>query len=112
MLQFKALAVTLTLLLGSTLTEVGAKAISKRHVRRDWLIIPDTIAFYIYQSVNKVSPKAAEFLAEAVQTPAILETRNFLIEKTAKLSVLTEQLVEKVSDFWKEKEKEREPAQQ
>lgn len=54
---------------------MGAKAISKRHVRRDWLIIPDSIAFYLYESVNKVSPKAGQFLAEAVQTPVILETR-------------------------------------
>ncbi|TFK04821.1 tetraspan membrane protein of hair cell stereocilia [Platysternon megacephalum] len=75
MLQSRALAVALILLLSTSLSEVGAKAISKRHVRRDWLIIPDSIAFYMYESVNKVSPKAGQFLAEAVQTPVILEIR-------------------------------------
>nr|XP_060626747.1 apovitellenin-1-like isoform X1 [Anolis sagrei ordinatus] len=75
MIPSKALTVGLLLLLGSTLSEVNGKAISKRHVRRDWLIIPDTIAFYVYESVNKVSPKTAEYLAQAVQIPFILEAR-------------------------------------
>uniref|UniRef100_A0A8D0G4T7 Apovitellenin-1 n=1 Tax=Sphenodon punctatus TaxID=8508 RepID=A0A8D0G4T7_SPHPU len=80
------------------------KVISKRHVRRDWLIIPDAIAFYLYESVNKVSPKAGQFLAEVVQTPVILDTRNFLIEKTTKISVSAEQMMEKVTGLWKKKE--------
>ncbi|XP_061484307.1 apovitellenin-1-like [Rhineura floridana] len=110
MLQSKALALTLILFLGSTLTDVGAKAISKRHIRRDWLVIPDAIAYYVYESVNKVFPKAAEVLAEAVQTPMILETRNFLIQKTAMISLLVEQLTENVSSLWQKGENE--PAQQ
>ncbi|XP_044857473.1 apovitellenin-1-like isoform X2 [Mauremys mutica] len=103
MLLSKALAVTLILLLSTSLS-VGAKAISKRHVRRDWLIIPDSIAFYMYESVNKVSPKAGQFLAEAVQTPVILEIRNFLMKETSKISVLAEQLMEKLTGLWKKKE--------
>ncbi|EMP33681.1 Apovitellenin-1 [Chelonia mydas] len=61
MLQSRALATALILLLSTGLSEVGAKAISERHVRRDWLIIPDSIAFYVYDSVNKVSPKAGKY---------------------------------------------------
>ncbi|XP_029768638.1 apovitellenin-1-like isoform X2 [Terrapene carolina triunguis] len=109
MLQSRALAVALILLLSTSLS-VGAKAISKRHVRRDWLIIPDSIAFYMYESVNKVSPKAGQFLAEAVQTPVILEIRNFLMKETSKISVLAEQLMEKLTGLWKKKEEA--PAQQ
>ncbi|XP_030408479.1 apovitellenin-1-like [Gopherus evgoodei] len=104
MLLSKALAVTLILLLSTSLSEVGAKAISKRHVRRDWLIIPDSIAFYMYESVNKVSPKAGQFLAEAAQTPVILEIRNFLVKETSEISVLAEQLMEKLRGLWKKKE--------
>ncbi|KAG6929515.1 apovitellenin 1 [Chelydra serpentina] len=104
MLQSRALAVALILLLSTSLSEVGAKAISKRHVRRDWLIIPDSIAIYMYESVNQVSPKAGQFLAEAVQTPVILEIRNFLIKETSKISVLAEQLMEKLTGLWKKKE--------
>nr|XP_023967757.1 apovitellenin-1-like isoform X2 [Chrysemys picta bellii]XP_042701484.1 apovitellenin-1-like isoform X2 [Chrysemys picta bellii]XP_042701485.1 apovitellenin-1-like isoform X2 [Chrysemys picta bellii] len=109
MLQSRALAVALILLLGTSLS-VGAKGISKRHVRRDWLIIPDSIAFYMYESVNKVSPKAGQFLAEAVQTPVIFEIRNFLMKETSKISVLAEQLMEKLTGLWKKKEEA--PAQQ
>ncbi|XP_062830837.1 apovitellenin-1 isoform X2 [Anolis carolinensis] len=104
MIPSKALTVGLLLLFGSTLSEVNGKAISKRHVRRDWLIIPDAIAFYVYESVNKVSPKTAEYLAQAVQIPFILETRNILIKETSKISVQFEELVEKVSGLWKKEE--------
>ncbi|XP_074803416.1 apovitellenin-1-like [Natator depressus] len=110
MLQSRALATALILLLSTGLSEVGAKAISKRHVRRDWLIIPDSIAFYVYESVNKVSPKAGQFLAEAVQTPVIVAYRNFLMKETSKISVLSEQLMEKLTGLWKKKEEA--PAQQ
>nr|XP_048673777.1 apovitellenin-1-like [Caretta caretta] len=110
MLQSRALAMALILLLSTSLSEVGAKAISKRHVRRDWLIIPDSMAFYVYESVNKVSPKAGQFLAEAVQTPVILEIKNFLMKETSKISVLAEQLMEKLTGLWKKKEEA--PAQQ
>ncbi|XP_074839655.1 apovitellenin-1-like [Carettochelys insculpta] len=113
MLQCKALAVALIVLLGTSLSEVGAKAIVKRHVRRDWLIIPDSIAFYMYESVNRVSPKAGQFLAKAVQIPFVLETRNFLIKETSKINVLVERLMETLTGLWKKKEeKEEVPPQQ
>ncbi|XP_034267729.1 apovitellenin-1-like [Pantherophis guttatus] len=102
MLQLKPLSLVLILLLAHMMTETEAKAISKRHVRRDWLIIPDTIAFNIFSLINEVSPKTAEYLFNAVQTPVILETRNFLIKETAKLSMLFEQLQDKISRLWKE----------
>ncbi|XP_070606130.1 apovitellenin-1-like [Erythrolamprus reginae] len=102
MLQLKPLSFALILLLAHMMTETEAKAISKRHVRRDWLVIPDTIAFNIYSFVNEVSPKAAEYLFNAVQTPVILETRNFLISKTAELSIRAEQLGEKLSQLWED----------
>ncbi|XP_026537568.1 apovitellenin-1-like [Notechis scutatus] len=102
MLQLKPLSLALILLLAHMMTETEAKAISKRHVRRDWLIIPDTIAFNIYSLVNEVSPEAAEYLFKAVQTPVILEIRNFLIKETTKLSVMAEQLGDKLSGLWKD----------
>ncbi|XP_070799914.1 apovitellenin-1-like [Pituophis catenifer annectens] len=102
MLQLKPLSLVLILLLAHMMTETEAKAISKRHVRRDWLIIPDTVAFNIFSLINEVSPKTAEYLFNAVQTPVILETRNFLIKETAKLSMLFEQLQDKISRLWKE----------
>nr|XP_056714144.1 apovitellenin-1-like [Euleptes europaea] len=109
MFQSKAVAVCLILLLGSTLTEAGAKAISKRHVRRDWLILPDAIAFYVYKAVDKMSPQTAELLAKAVQTPFILDTRNYLIKATAQITVQAEEawakVTEKVSGFWQQQEK-------
>ncbi|KAG8136769.1 hypothetical protein E2320_005327 [Naja naja] len=49
-----------------------------------------------------VSPEAAEYLFNAVQTPVILEIRNFLIKETAKLSVMAEQVGDKLSGLWKE----------
>lgn len=55
--------------------EVSTKTIEKRHVRRDWLVIPDTIAYYIYESVNKVSPTVGQFLVDAVRMPVIAEIR-------------------------------------
>uniref|UniRef100_A0A8D2LU46 Apovitellenin-1 n=1 Tax=Varanus komodoensis TaxID=61221 RepID=A0A8D2LU46_VARKO len=82
--------------------EADAKPISKRHVRRDWLIIPDTIALHLYNSLNKVSPKAAEFVVEVAKALPILEIRNFLIKETARISVLAEQLAEKARGLRKQ----------
>lgn len=39
------------------------------------MVIPDAIAAYIYESVNKISPKAGQFLMDAVQTPVVTSTR-------------------------------------
>ncbi|XP_033002450.1 apovitellenin-1-like [Lacerta agilis] len=105
MLQYKALAVTL-ILLTNTLTEVDAKATSKRHVRHDLMIIPDAIAFYVFDAVNKVSPKTAEFLYGAFQNPIILETRNFLIKTTTEINRAFQQLVENIHSLWTKEEAE------
>ncbi|XP_068016672.1 apovitellenin-1-like [Melanerpes formicivorus] len=99
MLQSRALVLALILLLGTTLPEVQSKSIFEKD-RRDWLVIPDAIAAYIYETVSKVSPKAARFLADAAQTQAVVATRTFLIRETTKLSILAEQLVEKIKNLY------------
>ncbi|XP_078512875.1 apovitellenin-1-like isoform X1 [Lissotriton helveticus] len=99
-MHFKTLAVTLILLLGTTLSGLDAKAISKRHVRRDWLIIPDAILFYTYEFINNISPKTGEVLADIAQTPILLEIRNSLIEKTAAISRGIEELQKGISSKW------------
>ncbi|XP_069493427.1 apovitellenin-1-like [Ambystoma mexicanum] len=103
----RALTVTLVLLLGTTLSGLDAKAIAKRHVRRDWLILPDAAAFYIYELVNNVSPKAGEILANIAQTPILLDIRNYLIQKTAAITRFAEDLQKEIeSQLKKEKHKE------
>ncbi|KFP78122.1 PREDICTED: apovitellenin-1-like [Apaloderma vittatum] len=99
MLQSRALVIALILLLGTTLPEVQSRSVFERD-RRDWLVIPDKVASYIYETVNKVSPKVGQFLADAAQTPAIVASRNFLIRETTKLSILAEQLIEKIKSLW------------
>lgn len=47
--------------------------------RRDWLVVPDAIAAYIYETVNKMSPRVGQFLADAAQTPAVVVTRYWKI---------------------------------
>lgn len=51
-----------------------SKSIFERD-RRDWLVIPDAIAAYIYETVNKMSPKVGQFLVDAAQTPVVVVTR-------------------------------------
>ncbi|KAM6140061.1 apovitellenin-1 [Pterocles gutturalis] len=99
MLQSRALVIALILLLGTTLPEVHSKSVFERD-RRDWLVIPDAIAAYIYETVNKMSPRVGQFLVDAAQTPVIAGTRNFLIRETTKLSILAEQLMEKIKNLW------------
>ncbi|NXP26117.1 APOV1 protein, partial [Scytalopus superciliaris] len=99
MLQSRVLVIALILLLSTTLPEVHSKSIFEKD-RRDWLIIPDAVASYVYEAVSKVSPKAGQFLADAVQTPAVVATRNFLIRETTKLSIMAEQLIEKIKNLW------------
>ncbi|NXK95689.1 APOV1 protein, partial [Formicarius rufipectus] len=79
--------------------EVHSKSIFEKD-RRDWLVIPDAVASYIYEAVKKVSPRAGQFLADAAQTPAVVTTRNFLIRETTKLSIMAEQLIEKIKNLW------------
>ncbi|XP_069723954.1 apovitellenin-1 [Phaenicophaeus curvirostris] len=99
MLQSRALVIALILLLSTTLPEVQSKYVSEKD-RRDWLVVPDAIAAYIYEAVNKVSPKVGQYLADAAQTPVVVGTRNFLIRETTKISIMAEQLMEKIKNLW------------
>ncbi|NWS76281.1 APOV1 protein, partial [Crotophaga sulcirostris] len=99
MLQSRALVIALILLLSTTLPEVQSKSVFEKD-RRDWLVIPDAIASYIYDAVNKMSPKVAQFLVDVAQTPAVVGTRNFIIRETTKISILTEQMIEKIKNLW------------
>ncbi|KFP07672.1 apovitellenin-1 [Calypte anna] len=99
MLQSRTLMIALILLLGTTFPEVHSKSVFEKD-RRDWLVIPDAIAFYIYEAVNKMSPKVGQFLADAAQTPVVVGSRNFLIKETTKLSIMAEQLMEKIKKLW------------
>ncbi|XP_035170784.1 apovitellenin-1 [Anser cygnoides] len=99
MVQSRALVIALILLLSTTVPEVHSKSIFERD-RRDWLVIPDAIAAYIYETVNKMSPRVGQFLADAAQTPVVVGTRTFLIRETTKLSLLAEQLMEKIKNLW------------
>ncbi|NXG22511.1 APOV1 protein, partial [Grallaria varia] len=99
MLQSRVLVIALILLLSTTLPEVHSKFLFEKD-RRDWLVIPDAVASYVYEAVNKVSPRAAQFLADAAQTPAVVTTRNFLIRETAKLTIMAEELILKIKNLW------------
>uniref|UniRef100_A0A8C0V543 Apovitellenin-1 n=1 Tax=Cyanistes caeruleus TaxID=156563 RepID=A0A8C0V543_CYACU len=74
MLQSRALVIALILLLSTTLPEVQSKSIFERD-RRDLLAIPETIASYFYEAVNKVSPKVSQFLLDTVQSPTVIAAR-------------------------------------
>ncbi|KAK2540929.1 hypothetical protein Q9233_000982 [Columba guinea] len=99
MLQSRALLIALILLFSTTVPEVHSKAIFEKD-RRDWMVIPDAIAAYIHEAVNKVSPRVAQLLVDAAQTQPVVVTRNFLIKETTKLSILAEQLMEKIKNLW------------
>ncbi|NXC16365.1 APOV1 protein, partial [Corythaeola cristata] len=99
MLQSRALVIALILLLSTTLPEVHSRSFIDKE-RRDWFAIPDAIAAYIYETVNKISPKVGQLLVDASQIPAVVVTRNFFIRETTKISILAEQLVEKMKNLW------------
>ncbi|XP_031408190.1 apovitellenin-1 [Meleagris gallopavo] len=99
MVQYRALVIALILLLSTTVPEVHSKSIFERD-RRDWLVIPDAVAAYIYEAVNKMSPRAGQFLVDISQTTVVSGTRNFLIRETARLTILAEQLMEKIKNLW------------
>ncbi|XP_073433243.1 apovitellenin-1-like [Dendrobates tinctorius] len=86
--------------------EVEGKEVSKRHVRRDWLIIPDAVAFYVYVAVNKVSPEAGKSLMDLFEKPLVQDVRGYLIKKTSELTVKTEELYQNIYDFLNKKSKE------
>ncbi|KAM8976957.1 apovitellenin-1-like [Pelodytes ibericus] len=106
-MQLKIIAGTFLLLL--FMPEIRAKAISKRHVRRDWLILPDTVTFAMYQAVNKASPSAGKFLMDIFETPLVQDTRSFLIKQTSQLSIGAENLYNKLFELWQNKENPEDP---
>ncbi|OXB62558.1 hypothetical protein ASZ78_014504 [Callipepla squamata] len=99
MVQYRALVIALILLLSATVPEVHSKSIFERD-RRDWMVIPDAVGGYIYEVVNKVSPRAGQFLVDVSQTTVVAGTRSFLIRETARLTLLMEQLMEKIKNLW------------
>ncbi|XP_040195640.1 apovitellenin-1-like isoform X2 [Rana temporaria] len=100
-MRVTVIATTFLLLL--LLNGAEGKTVSKRHVRRDWLIIPDTIAFGIYQAVNRVSPDTGMFLMGIFESDAVQKTRGFVIEKTSKMTLKAEEYYQKFTDFLDEK---------
>uniref|UniRef100_A0A8C3MJI9 Apovitellenin-1 n=1 Tax=Geospiza parvula TaxID=87175 RepID=A0A8C3MJI9_GEOPR len=100
MLQSRALVIALILLLSTTLPEVQSKSIFEKD-RRELLAIPETIASYFYEAVNKVSPKVSQFLLDTVQSPTVIAARYGKIAKeTTKVSIMFEQLIEKIKNLW------------
>ncbi|XP_068126908.1 apovitellenin-1-like [Hyperolius riggenbachi] len=79
------------------------KAVSKRHVRRDWLIIPDTIAFNIFQGVNSASPEAGKALMGVFESEPVQKTMGFLIQTTSQITLAAEEYYKKFTDFLNEK---------
>ncbi|XP_077340639.1 apovitellenin-1-like [Lithobates pipiens] len=96
-MRVTVIATTFLLLL--LLNGSEGKTVSKRHVRRDWLIIPDTIAFGIYQAVNSVSPDTGKFLMGIFESDPVQKTRGYLIEKTSKMTLKAEEYYQKFTDF-------------
>ncbi|NWX82850.1 APOV1 protein, partial [Nothoprocta ornata] len=103
MLQSRVLVLALILLLGTTFPEVHSKSIFERDNRRDWMVLPDSFFAAVYETVNKMSPRAGQFLENVAQTPAIVGTRNYLIKETTKINAMLEQLIEKLKNLWNTK---------
>ncbi|KAM4790308.1 apovitellenin-1-like [Cyanocitta cristata] len=99
MLQSRALVIALILLLSTTLPEVQSKSIFEKD-RRDLLAIPETIASYFYEAVNKVSPKISQFLLDTVQSPSVVAARQRFAREAARVSIMFEQLIEKIKNLW------------
>ncbi|NXU61788.1 APOV1 protein, partial [Horornis vulcanius] len=99
MLQSRALVIALILLLSTTLPEVQSKSIFEKD-RRDLLAIPEAIASYFYEAVNKVYPKVSQFLLDTVQSPTVIAARQRLAKEANKVSIMFEQLVEKIKNLW------------
>ncbi|NWZ38293.1 APOV1 protein, partial [Brachypodius atriceps] len=99
MLQSRALVIALILLLSTTLPEVQSKSLFERE-RRDWLAIPEAIASYFYEAVNKVSPKISQFVLDTVQSPTVTAARQRIAKEATKISIMFENLFEKVKILW------------
>ncbi|NWW30982.1 APOV1 protein, partial [Panurus biarmicus] len=99
MLQSRALVIALILLLSTTLPEVQSKSLFEKD-RRDWLAVPEAVASYFYETVNKVSPKVSQFLLDTVQSPTVIAARQRLAKEATKVSIMFEQLIEKIKNLW------------
>ncbi|NXD21913.1 APOV1 protein, partial [Spelaeornis formosus] len=99
MLQSRALVIALILLLSTTLPEVQSKSIFDTD-RRNLLAIPETISSYFYEAVNKVSPKVSQFLLDTVQSPTVTAARQRFAKEATKVSIMFEQLFEKIKSLW------------
>ncbi|NWX34030.1 APOV1 protein, partial [Notiomystis cincta] len=99
MLQSRALVIALILLLSTTLPEVQSKSLFDKD-RRDLLAIPEAIASYFSEAVNKVSPKVSQFLLDTVQSPSVIAARQRVVKEAAKVSIMFEQLIEKIKNLW------------
>ncbi|NWU27075.1 APOV1 protein, partial [Dyaphorophyia castanea] len=99
MLQSRALVIALILLLSTTLPEVQSKSLFEKE-RRDWLAIPEVIVSYFYEAVNKVSPKVSQFFLDTVQSPTVVAARQRVSKEVAKVSIMIEQLFEKMKNLW------------
>ncbi|NXI07038.1 APOV1 protein, partial [Irena cyanogastra] len=99
MLQSRALVIALILLLSTTLPEVQSKSIYDKHPR-DLLAIPEAIASYFYEAVNKVSPKVSQFFLDTVQSPTVIAARQRIAKEATKVSIMFEQLIEKIKNLW------------
>ncbi|XP_040278929.1 apovitellenin-1-like [Bufo bufo] len=78
---------------------VDGKGISKRHVRNDWLIIPDAVAFSIYQYVNDISPESGKALMELFEKPLVQEIRGYLLKTTSHLNLKAQEIYQKITEF-------------
>ncbi|XP_063298202.1 apovitellenin-1-like [Pelobates fuscus] len=85
-------------------SDIDAKSISKRHVRRDWLIVPDSIGYYLYEAVNYVSPSAGKVMVDIFESHQVQSIRSFLIKETSQLNVHAENLYNKLYALWQNKE--------
>ncbi|CAN8195100.1 unnamed protein product [Coccothraustes coccothraustes] len=100
MLQSRALVIALILLLSTTLPAVQSKSIFEIKDRRELLAIPETIASYFYEAVNKVSPKVSQFWLDTVQSPTVIAARQRIAKEATKVSIMFEQLIEKIKNMW------------
>ncbi|NXH47050.1 APOV1 protein, partial [Dicaeum eximium] len=79
--------------------EVQSKSMFERD-RRDLLAIPEAIASYVYEAVNKVSPKVSQFLSDTVQSPTVTAAKQRIAKEATKVSIMFEQLIEKIKTLW------------
>ncbi|XP_075054352.1 apovitellenin-1-like [Mixophyes fleayi] len=100
-MRLAVIAATLLLLSLFCAVKVEGKAITKRHVRRDWLIIPDTLTFYVYTAVNNVSPESGKVLVDIFESSLVQKIRSFLVEKTSALTLKAEEAYKQITEFLK-----------